>query len=194
MESLKHFLASYGIFSEQEIDDFLRSGESVKLQKSDYFIREGEICQTIAFVKSGLVRSYYTTESGEDNTYCFIFPGRLLGAYSSFISGDLTHENMQAITPTELVLFSKREIERLAEHSLNWLRFMKQVAEEQYIELEQRVFQLQSVNAKQRYINLLEAHPEYIREIPLQCLASYLGITQRHLSRLRKETVAGNPF
>ena len=69
----------------------------------------------------------------------------------------------------------------------NWIKFLKIVAEQQYIELEKRIFQLQKNNAFERYSDLLKNHPEYLQNIPLQYLASYLGITQRHLSRIRRE-------
>lgn len=65
--------------------------------------------------------------------------------------------------------------------------FLKLIAEQQYLELENRVFQLQKETALQRYTSLLNNHPEFVQEIPLQYLASYLGITQRHLSRIRKQ-------
>jgi len=64
---------------------------------------------------------------------------------------------------------------------------LKVVAEQQYIELEKRIFKLQKDNASKRYADLIKHQPEYILKIPLQYLASYLGITQRHLSRIRKE-------
>ncbi|MNT98592.1 hypothetical protein D3C72_2412100 [compost metagenome] len=57
----------------------------------------------------------------------------------------------------------------------------------QYLELEKRLFIFQKDKAKKRYIDLLENQPGYVQKIPLQYLASYLGITPRHLSRLRKE-------
>ncbi len=60
------------------------------------------------------------------------------------------------------------------------------MAEYQYIELENRIFQLQNSSAQKRYTDLIEQHPEFIEEIPFGYLASYLGITQRQLSRLRK--------
>jgi hypothetical protein len=61
------------------------------------------------------------------------------------------------------------------------------MAEQQYIELERRFFQFQKNTAAQRYKELLINQPEYVQNIPLQYLASYLGITQRHLSRIRSE-------
>ncbi|MNT99762.1 hypothetical protein D3C72_2426980 [compost metagenome] len=61
------------------------------------------------------------------------------------------------------------------------------IAEQQYLELEKRIFQLQKETALQRYTVLLRDQPEFVQQIPLQYLASYLGITQRHLSRIRSE-------
>ncbi len=94
---------------------------------------------------------------------------------------------MQAITSAELWTIKKHSIDKLATDSLKWTKYLKMVAEEQYLELEKRVFQLQKETASQRYANLLKNHPEFIQQLPLQYLASYLGITQRHLSRIRSE-------
>jgi CRP-like cAMP-binding protein len=61
------------------------------------------------------------------------------------------------------------------------------MAEQEYLKLEKRVFMLQKEKAERKYQDLLENHPDYLKHIPLNYLASYLGITQRHLSRIRKE-------
>ncbi|MNU79669.1 hypothetical protein D3C71_692840 [compost metagenome] len=67
--------------------------------------------------------------------------------------------------------------------------FLKIIAEQQYLELEARVFQLQRDSAQERYQSLIDNQPEYIQQISGQYLASYLGITQRHLIRIRKQIV-----
>ena len=108
-------------------------------------------------------------------------------AYSSFITGQSTDENIQAITSVELLIVPKNKIDDLASKNPNWMKFLKVVAEQQYIELEKRIFQLQKNDALQRYADLIKKQPEYIQNIALQYLASYLGITQRHLSRIRRE-------
>jgi hypothetical protein len=66
------------------------------------------------------------------------------------------------------------------------VHLLKALAETEYINLEQRIF-LHSESAKERYASLLKKEPALIKHIPLGHLASYLGITQRHLSRLRRE-------
>lgn len=186
-DAIKTFLKSFEILTTNDIEDFVKLLTKKHLNKSDYFIKEGETCKHVTFVISGILRSFYTSEKGEENTYCIIFPNNFMTAYSSFLTNQPTQENIQAITATELLVISKEKIENLAQQNINWLLFSKIIAEHQYIELEKRVFQLQSCDATKRYKDLMENQPKYFQTIPLQYLASYLGVTQRHLSRIRKE-------
>ncbi|PWN67841.1 Crp/Fnr family transcriptional regulator [Chryseobacterium oncorhynchi] len=181
------FFRSFNLFSEREIEEFLQLFELRKVNKNDYFIHEGERCREVAFIKSGIFRSFYLSDDGKDMTYCFRFPNTLMAAYSSFISGSLSKENMQAINDAELLVLKKESMDAIVQDDLNWTKFLKIIAEQEYLELENRFFQLQRDSASQRYAALLENYPDYIQKIPLQYLASYLGITQRHLSRIRKE-------
>lgn len=187
LKMIKKYLHSFEILSETEIDDFIKHTTPKKLNKLDFFIREGEICKEIAFINSGTFRSFYTSNKGEEFTYCIMFPNNFLAAYSSFITGEASFENMQALTEVELLVISKNKVDELAQENTNWLKVFKIIAEQQYIELEKRIYQLQKNNAIERYKDLIENQPQYIQQIPLQYLASYLGITQRHLSRIRKE-------
>lgn len=186
-DSIKKILNSFNILSDSEIEDFINSSTTRRLDKSDYYVKEGETCKSVTFVLSGILRSYYTSDKGDDITYCITFPNNFMTAYSSFLTNQPTQENIQAITDTELLIISKEKIERLVHNSHNWVIFQKTIAEQQYIELEKRIFLLQGSNATKRYAELIKNQPNYIQDIPLQYLASYLGISQRHLSRIRKE-------
>ncbi|MDN3692062.1 Crp/Fnr family transcriptional regulator [Chryseobacterium tructae] len=181
------FFRSFELFSENEIEEFLQLFEIRKVSKNEYFIQEGEKCREVAFIQSGIFRSFYLSDDGKDTTYCFRFPDTMMAAYSSFISGCLSKESMQAITDAELLILKKEKMDTLVQDNLNWTKFLKMIAEQEYLELEKRFFQLQRDSATQRYTTLLKNYPDYIQKIPLQYLASYLGITQRHLSRIRKE-------
>lgn len=75
--------------------------EERTLDKNEYFVKEGEKCKEIAFIQSGIFRSFYISEEGKDMTYCFRFPNDLIASYSSFISGLPSRENMQAISEAE---------------------------------------------------------------------------------------------
>ncbi len=184
---IRDYFRSFNLFSEDEIEEFLQLFEIRRLNKNDYFVQEGERCREVAFINSGIFRSFYTSDNGKDMTYCFKFPNMMIAAYSSFISGCLSKESIQAITDVELLILKKEKMDLLVKDALNWTQFLKIIAEQEYLELETRFFQLQRDNAVQRYEALLKNQPDYIQKIPLQYLASYLGITQRHLSRIRKE-------
>lgn len=186
-DSLRHFLQSFNILTDIEIDDFLQLSTYKIFKKAEYFIKEGETCKQVAFVLTGSLRSYYTSDKDEEVTYCITFPNSLMTAYSSFLTAKPTQENIQAITETELLIIQKSKFEILVQQNPNWIYFLKTIAEQQYIELEKRIFQLQKSDAAKRYADLMKNQPEYIQKIPLQYLASYLGISQRHLSRIRKE-------
>jgi CRP-like cAMP-binding protein len=186
---LKAFLANFNLFTEAEIDDALLLFSKRRLKKGEYFVQEGQTCSEVAFIESGVFRSFYITPSGNEMTYCFRFPGDMAAAYSAFITGKGSVEYIQALSDSELLVIPKNQIDLLLTKSPAWIHFLKIIAEQQYLELEGRVFQLQRDSAQERYQNLLDNQPEYIRQISLQHLASYLGITQRHLSRIRKEIV-----
>lgn len=185
---LKSFLTQFQLFTEAEIDEAIGLFSKRSLKKGAYFVREGEKCSEVAFIKTGVFRSYYVSPNGNEMTYCFRFPGDMMAAYSAFITGNGSVEYIQALSDAELLIISKANIENLLVKT-PWVHFLKIMAEQQYLELEGRVFQLQQDSALERYEKLLEHQPEYIRRIPLHYLASYLGITQRHLSRIRKQLV-----
>jgi len=182
---MKQFLEQFPFLTPGEIEAFTTLFTPRTLKKGDFFVREGQQSTEVAFVVSGIFRSYYVTEKGDEFTYCFRFPNELVAAYSSLITGEGSVESMQAITPAAILVVDKETLDRLTEEHPKWMKFAKIIAEQQYLELETRVFQLQRDSASKRYQALLEHQPEYFRHIPVNQLASYLGITSRHLSRIR---------
>jgi CRP-like cAMP-binding protein len=183
---MRNYLQTFNILTKNEIDDFERKVKSKKLKKGEFFIKEGRISNEVGFVVSGLFRSFYYSSSEEEVTYCFTFSNSFVSAYSSFLSQTKTLENIQALTDIELLTISREEILKLENSSTNWLKFFKLIAEQEYIKMEKRVFLLQKESAEKKYKDLLLNQPEYLQLIPLNFLSSYLGITQRHLSRIRK--------
>ena len=76
------FFRDFGIFSEEDITQVVQLFTIRKLGKGDYFVREHEKSNEVAFIRSGIFRSFYTTSNGDDITYCFRFPNDLMAAYS----------------------------------------------------------------------------------------------------------------
>lgn len=185
-KKMRNYLQTFGILTNDEINLFESKVIRKKLKKGEFFINEGRTCKEVAFVVSGLFRSFYHSSAEEEVTYCFTFSNSFVSAYSSFLTQTKTVENIQALTDVELLSISRDEILILEESSPNWLRFFKLIAEQEYIKMENRIFLLQKETAEKRYQDLLINHPEFLQLIPLNFLSSYLGISQRHLSRIRK--------
>ncbi|MGJ8760702.1 MAG: Crp/Fnr family transcriptional regulator [Polaribacter sp.] len=183
---MRNYLRKFNMLTEHEIDLFESKVQNIKLKKGDFFIKENRVSKEVAFVVSGLFRSFYYSSSEEEVTYCFTFSNSFVSAYSSFLSQTKTIENIQALTDIELLTISREDILILEKSSTNWLKFFKLITEQEYIKMEKRVLLLQKESAEKKYTDLLINHPEYLQSIPLNFLASYLGITQRHLSRIRK--------
>lgn len=184
---MEAFLQAFQILSDAEIAEFIALAQSRSLAKGDFFIQEGKTCQEVAYIQSGILRSFRQIQNGEESTYCLSFPDTFMTAYTSFITSTPSGENIQAMQRTELLIFRKSDIDAFMNKHLNGLKLMKFIAEQQYLALEKRVFLYQQQTAKERYTEIMAEYPEYAEQIPLQYLASYLGITPRHLSRLRKE-------
>lgn len=186
-ELIRLFFNQFNILNEEEIDEIIAQITFRKLKKGDLFSSEGVVSTEFAFVKKGFFRHFLRDVSGEEKTYCLTFPNQMIAAYSSLISGDETKEYIESITDAELIILSFHSLENIFKDNINWLKFSKLIVKMEYIELEKRVFSLLNDTPKQRYLNLLEQKPHYVQQIPLKYLSSYLGVSQRHLSRLRKE-------
>ncbi len=184
---MKDYLLSFDLVTVAAIELLMAKAKPRTLKKGDFFMVEGKVCSEVAFIQSGILRSYYTSATAEEFTYCITFPHQFMTAYSSLITGLPTQENIQAMSAVELLVLKKSELDIWAEESINGIKLLKTIAEQQYIHLEKRVFMYQKDTAKERYLALFESHPEYVKQIPMHYLASFLAITPRHLSRLRRE-------
>lgn len=186
-EFLRSFLQRYGILSMEEIEFIAGSLRVRKMKKGEFFIGEGLVSNEFALVRSGFFRHFIREVSGEEKNYCITFPNQIIASYSSLILGSESQESIEAITDAELLVLPFNFLELHLQHNINWLKFSKTVIKAEYVKLERRIFSLLNESPKQRYLELLNNKPYYIQQIPLKYLSSYLGISARHLARLRKE-------
>ncbi|SJZ73464.1 cAMP-binding domain of CRP or a regulatory subunit of cAMP-dependent protein kinases [Chitinophaga eiseniae] len=172
--------------TQEDLDQLESLMKTVQLEKQDYFIREGHVCRQLAFLRKGILRSFYVKDNGEEITDCIMFEGQLVTAYASLITGQPAFENMQAITECELQVLDRDDLYRLYEQNIRWANTGRAFGEQEFVMMEQRIRSFQQYTAKERYEEMVRQHPRMIQQVPLQYLASYLGITPQHLSRLRK--------
>lgn len=187
MSDIATFLEQFAFLPKDQIALFVGMSTPMTIEKDAFFAVEGETARKVAFVHQGVFRSFYRSGRGEEVTYCFRFGGELMTAYSSWIRQQPSAEYIQALTPASISVLSFEQWNGLLDQHPAWLRLARDLAEQQYLELEQHIWLLQKERAELRYAALLARHPQYVLGLPLQYLASYLGISQRHLSRIRKQ-------
>jgi CRP-like cAMP-binding protein len=160
---------------------------SIILTKGDLWIKQGKICDQVAYIASGKLRTFYIDDEGNEVTCFFVTPDNFISSFTSFLTNTPSKENISALEKTEIRVISKKELEKLSISIPKLQIFRRVIAENLFITLEKRISMLQSMTAYERYEILLKENPDILLNVPLQYTASFLGITPQHLSRLRKD-------
>lgn len=187
MEKFKLFLNNVAPITDQEFADIIRLFTQRKLQKGEYFVKQDKVCQHIAFIVKGTLRTFYINNKAEETTSCFCTANNLTTSYKSFILQQASNLSIQAIEETELLLIDFSSLQKLYKSNSLWQNIGRIVAEKEYIVMEEYASVLNNETAKEKYLRLLKEQPTVIQKATLEDIASYLGVTRRTLSRIRKE-------
>ena len=155
-----------------------------KADKGQYLLRAGERCSDLYFVERGLVRGFYFDDEKEITNWLAI-DGEFATSFYSFITRTPGFESIEVLEPSDLVYIQYDDLQRLYNDYPETERIGRIITENYYLKLDGRILGLQFKTAKERYDQLLEDNPLLIQRAPLGCIASYLGITQETLSRIR---------
>ncbi len=183
----KSFIKNIVAITDDEFEESLLKFKKLTLKKGEFFIEQGKTSKQIAFINSGILRTYYINDKGEEITSCFCIENNFASSYKSFILQTPSNVAMVALEKTELLVISFQDIQQLYDISTNWQKIGRLVAEKEFIVMEQYASVLNNETAKEKYLRLLKEQPEILQKSPINFIASYLGITRRTLSRIRKE-------
>lgn len=187
MESFKLFLKSIVPLRDQEFEKYSPYFKTRKLARNSYFAEIGKTSHEAAFIKKGLLRTYYINEKSEEVTSCFCTENNLTASYKSFISQQPSELSIQAVEDTELITISFNDLQILYKESPLWQNIGRTIAERQYMVMEQYASVLCNESAKEKYMRMLKEQPAVVKKASVNDIASYLGITRRTLSRIRNE-------
>lgn len=184
MQQLFNHLAGYNKLSAEAINSLSDSFEEVVCPKNDFLLQAGQVCRHLYFIQHGAVRGYYTPESREI-THWFGFENDFVTSFHSFITGQPSVENLQLVEGSMLWRIAKEKLHNLYNRHHDIERLVRIAYEKYYIRLEERFVNAQFKTASERYENLVQDAPHIIERVPLGYIASYLGISQETLSRIR---------
>jgi len=168
---------------EQEIS---AAAKTISLAKNKIILHKDDRCTQLNFVETGLLRGYYFEEDKEI-THWFAQEGEFATGFYSFISKEPSFEYIEALEDCTLTQISYSALQNLYTKFPETERIGRIITENYYIKLEERLLSLQFKTAKERYQNLFKQNPKLLQRASLGQIASYLGITQETLSRIRAE-------
>jgi len=186
-DKFKSFIQKIVPITDNEFEKSLMKFKKITLEKGELFIEQDKTSKQIAFINSGILRTYYINDKGEEITSCFCTENNFASSYKSFILQAPSNLTMVALEKTELLVINFDDIQELYKESANWQTIGRLVAEKEFIVMEQYASILNNETAKEKYLRLLKEQPEILQKSPINFIASYLGVTRRTLSRIRKE-------
>lgn len=172
--------------SEEEKNALSVSVECMAFKKKELFVKSGDVCSKVLFFNKGYFRFYHLNDSGDEVTSDFYFAPGFITSYTSLVTGNPSFVNVQAMVDMDVLVLKRSSLYSLYYHYRNFEHLGRIVAENVAINSERHLFMLLNQTAEKRYKDLLDKAPEYVKTIPLQYIASYLGITKETLSRIRK--------
>jgi CRP-like cAMP-binding protein len=157
------------------------------LKKNEHLLRLGETCRYCYFVNAGCLRFYTVNEEGQELTRYFGFENKFATSFTSFISQKPSQENIQSIIKSEVLMISRRDFYHLVDTVSEVNLVYRRILEMAYIMSQERIYGFQGHSALERLKWLLDREPRILSILSNKVVASYLGVTQYTLSRLKAE-------
>jgi CRP/FNR family transcriptional regulator, anaerobic regulatory protein len=147
----------------------------------------GHVPQYHNFVVSGFMRNFHIDTEGNEITNDLNEGSRFFTSYFHFMNRTVSNENMQTITDCEILRINRDDVEIAASQGITQKDYTVMYLNKRLEANKLRAFEMANLNAEQRYEKFIEENPLIVQNVPLAYIASYLGITQRHLSRIRRK-------
>lgn len=183
---LEEYLKQFNFFNEEDIELFSSITHVKKYEPGEKIMQEGKIHTKVHFLLSGLVRAYQIKESGEERTLWIGSTGAHLADPSSLVTGSTSHINIEVIEPVIVASFDTSKMEIIEKERPNILWFKCLSFQHLIKELYERIHFLNMLTPQERYAFLVENHSDYFQRIQQKHLASYIGVSEVHMSRLKK--------
>lgn len=179
-------LKSYGYVSAEVQNELKTKIQRISKKKGSYVIKEGQIVPSFFVIEQGLIRSFFKRE-GHEITVWFGYEDQQFAAITSYFDNKPSHETIECLEDCEFQYITGKDMNDLYRKYNDLNTIGRKIVEDYCKVLDQRIFAMQTMSAEQRYKDLIQNHPEVIKRVPLGYIASFLGISQETLSRVRRK-------
>jgi CRP-like cAMP-binding protein len=186
MDELIEYILQFGDLNQQQIKLISSKAAELNFRRDEYYSEAGKIARQFGFILEGIARVCYYNNKGEEITKYFIEENNILVDLNSFDNEIPSAAYVQAVTDCRLIVFSKQDWQELLHTIVGWDQIVHKITSKALMQKIERISPLVAVDATTRYLMFMEKYPSLVNRIPLSYIASYLGITQSSLSRIRK--------
>lgn len=156
-----------------------------ELVKGGFFVESGIVSRSLAYLEEGQLQYYSLDANGEERTTYISLTNTFVASILSFLNETPANENIRALSNSKIWVIQKDDLLKLKNSVEGFKDFYISLLEWQICCIDKNRFDLITLTTEQRYEKLLREEPALLQQVPLQYIASMLGMTPRHLSRLR---------
>jgi CRP-like cAMP-binding protein len=170
---------------QQSSTEALKAFTILNLKKNDYFVKEGQVCSYFCFLESGILQHAIEVADEEKTTYLAL-RNSVTSSLNSFLNQIPSRKSIKALADSKLWVVDLKTFKDLIANNEAFHQFYYNVIEKQICLIDDYRIDLLTLTPEERYNKLLLTEPKLLQEVPLHYLASFLGISTRHMSRIRK--------
>lgn len=157
------------------------------IPKGEIIIKQGQIVKNTYFVTSGCLRSYCMDQNGKEHTLQFAIKGWWISDFIAIYNNELATLTVECVTDSNVIEFNAIELDNIYSKFPEFEAFQRNNLERHIVSLHKRILNQLQLTAPERYNLFLEQYPDIEQYTPNYHIASYLGMTQQSLSRIRVE-------
>jgi CRP-like cAMP-binding protein len=185
-EPLIKYLLQFGTLNPQQIELINSLLTEREMKPGDYLLKAGKVSNEFAFVTKGVFRICYYDQDGNENTRYFIDEEHFIVDLESYNSNMPSAYYVEALTDAMVLVLSREALDALSKTIMIWDKLVQKIMVRILAVKGEKTASLLSKDATERYAFFLEKFPNIANRVPLQYIASYIGVTKHSLSRIRK--------
>lgn len=168
-----------------QLGEALKVFKALNLKRNEFLVKEDQVCTFFCFLESGILQ-HAIEVAGEEKTTYLALRNSVTSSLNSFLNQTPSRKSIKALADTKLWVIDLLTFKDLITHNEAFSQFYHNLIEKQICLIDDYRIDLLTLSPEERYNKLLLTEPKLLQEVPLHYLASFLGISTRHMSRIRK--------